>query len=71
MGCTPLFLNAEPHSTAVTVASVVEAMIARRMPALISSLVASSPSRYFSITASSTSASVSTSLVRYSAAFSA
>ena len=71
MGWTPLFLNAEPHRTAVTVASVVECRIARRMPAFSSASVSSSPSRYFSMIASSWSASDSSSRVRHSAARSA
>ena len=45
MGCTPLFLNAEPHSTGLTLLAIV----ARRMAALISSTESSSPSRYFSM----------------------
>jgi hypothetical protein len=58
MGCTPLFLNAEPHRP-----GDLEAMVSLRMPALSSSIVSSSPSRYFSISSSSDSATVSTSFV--------
>ena len=54
-----------------TVASIVEVRIARRMPALMSSVVSSWPSRYFSATTSSMSASVSMSLARHSSACSA
>ena len=67
MGWTPLFLNAEPQSTGLALL----AMVARRMAALISSTEISSPSRYFSITESSTSARVSISFSRHSAAESA
>ena len=67
MGCTPLFLNAEPHITGYRVLETVRA----RIPALISSGVSSSPPRYFSSSASSDSATVSISVCRYSAACSA
>lgn len=64
MGCTPLFLNAEPVSTGFAL----PAIVARRMPALISSIESSSPSRYFSMISSSFSASVSRSVERQSSA---
>ncbi len=67
MGCTPLFLNAVPHSTGVSA----RAIVARRMPALISSTDSSSPPRYASSTCSSFSASVSSSVARQVAASSA
>ncbi|CPU65593.1 Uncharacterised protein [Mycobacteroides abscessus subsp. abscessus] len=67
MGCTPLFLNALPHSTGYSSL----ATVSLRMPALISSMLSSSPPRYFSSSASSDSATVSSSSLRYSAALSA
>ena len=65
-GWTPLFLNAVPVSTGVSLL----AMVARRMAATICSWVGSSPSRYISMISSSASASVSISLSRHSAAIS-
>ena len=67
MGCTPLFLNAEPHSTGTNS----NARVPVRMAALISSAVSSSPSRYFSIRWSSTCAIVSSSSWRAASAASA
>ena len=66
MGCTPLFLNALPHSTGYAS----EVIVSLRSAPLISSTVSSSPPRYFSSSASSVSATASSSLVRYSSAFS-
>ncbi len=63
----PLFLKAVPVSTGLAL----PAIVARRIAALISSTESSSPSRYFSMIASSTSARVSISLSRHSAAESA
>ena len=65
-GCTPLFLNAVPVSTGVSLL----ARVARRMPATSCSSVGSSPSRYSSMISSSASATVSISLSRHSAAIS-
>lgn len=67
MGCTPLFLNALPHSTGYSSLLTVSLRIAP----LISSTESSSPPKYFSSSASSLSATVSSSLVRYSSALSA
>ena len=67
MGWTPLFLNAVPHSTGL----ILLAIVARRMPAMSSSVVGSSPSRYFSMSSSSFSAAVSRRRSRHSRASSA
>src|SRR4029450_6985676 len=55
MGWTPLFLNADPHRTGVSLL----VMVARRIPAMICPSVGSWPSRYISMISSSASASVS------------
>ena len=52
-GCTPLFLNAEPRSTGVTLPESVPARSARR---IISGVTALSSSRYVSVSSSSNSA---------------
>src|SRR5829696_293861 len=62
MGCTPLFLNALPHSTRYAS----ELIVSLRSAPLISSTDSSSPPKYFSSSASSVSATASSSLVRYS-----
>src|SRR3954465_4877130 len=65
--CTPLFLNAVPHSTGLSLS----ASVARRIAVSSSSTVNSPSSRNFSMIWSSASASVSSSFSRYSAACSA
>ncbi len=64
IGCTPLFLNAEPHSTGLIALD----SVARRIAATSCSSVGSSPSRYSAIISSSFSATVSSSLSRHSRA---
>ncbi len=66
MVCTPLFLNAEPQITG----KIFSAMVALRMPALISSLVSAWPSMNFSNSVSSNSETASIICSRYSLAFS-
>ena len=64
IGWTPLFLNAEPHSTGTNE----PASVPLRMARLISASESSSSPRYFSITSSSSVAMVSSSLSRHSSA---
>jgi hypothetical protein len=66
MVCTPLFLNAEPQTTG----KIFIARVALRMPARISSSVSATPLMNFSNRRSSNSETASTSLSRYSLAFS-
>ena len=65
MGCTPLFLNAEPHSTGTKLKVRAPARMARWMSATESS----SSARYFSISSSSSVATTSSSLARHSSAW--
>ncbi len=55
MACTPLFLNAEPHSAG----TISLARVRMRSPCLISSSVSSPPSRYLSMSSSLASAAAS------------
>ncbi len=66
MGCTPLFLNAEPQVMGVKVS---ETQPLRR-PSRISASDSSSPPRYFSMSASSVSATISIIFSRHSLAVS-
>ena len=56
MRCTPLFLNALPHS----IGWISPAIVRMRMPALISASVSSPDSRYLFISSSLASAAAST-----------
>ena len=67
IACTPLFLNAEPHS----IGTISPAIVRRRRPRLISSAVRSWPSRYLFISSSLASAALSTIFSRHSFASSA
>ena len=62
MRCTPLFLNAEPHS----IGGISPAMVRWRMPSLISASVSALPSRYLCISSSLASAADSTIFSRHS-----
>ncbi len=61
IGWTPLFFSAEPQSTGTCRVATVPA----RRPRTISSWVSSSPSRYFTISSSSLSATASSITLRY------
>ena len=67
IGCTPLFLNAEPQMTGTNGASSLrtDSMTRLRSAALISSSVIASPPRYFSSSLSSASLTFSMSFSRY------
>ena len=64
IGCTPLYLNADPHTTGKNSTD----NVALRIAALSSSIVISSPPKYFSMKSSSNSATASISFSRYSSA---
>ena len=66
IGCTPLFLNAEPQMTGTNGAPSLrtDSMARLRSAALISSTVSASPPRYFSSSLSSASLTFSISFSR-------
>ena len=66
IACTPLFLNAEPHS----IGTISPAIVRSRRPDLISSTESSPSSRYLFISSSFASAALSTIFSRHSFAMS-
>ena len=64
IACTPLFLNAEPHS----IGTISLLIVRMRMPFFTSSTESSSDSRYLFISSSFASAAASTILSRHSLA---